>query len=146
MSIVERGQAEIEQREREAQARRERWYDENRRHTISRFRQDFYRHLYIRNPDKRAWSRVIPGPDMPEVTDWDTTGPGDTRAPSTFICEGIRYACRWEYRGGSDRADWDDGWWPQWFVVVERPRFFGLLRRREEIQVHGPAQVAEALA
>jgi hypothetical protein len=146
MSIIEKGRQDAERYEREAQERKERWYEENRRHTISWFRMDFYRHLYIRNPDTRAWSRTIPGPDMPEVTDWEVIGSGDTRAPSTFVCEGIRYVCRWEYHSGGDRADWDDGWWPQWHVVVRRRRkWLPFLLHEIEVRVYGAAQVAEAV-
>lgn len=144
MGIVERGEQEAKQQEERNAAIRLRWLAENKEHTIDRFRIDFYREHYKPNPDYKGMygTRYIVDPPFPDVTDWRKIGPGDTRAPSEFVCEGIRYRCAWEYKGGGDRAYWDDGYWPKWFVRVKRWR---LLPFKAWLQVHGPEQVARAV-
>lgn len=150
-TIVERGRSQAEQREAEQRDREAHWERENFKHTTSWFLgRDFYEDRWIRNPDYKPYSytspRRIENPanPFPEITDWKVIGSGDVHADSTFVCEGIRYICRWKYHGGGDRAYWDDGWWPEWYVVVER-RVLGIFKRRAEVRVHGAAQVAEAL-
>lgn len=151
-SVIERGAQEDARRQAEEQARKERWTQECHDHTISRFYMDFYRHHYKANPDYRSYSyrepRYIHDPPLPEVTEWDASAFGDTRADSTFVCEGLRYICRWRFEGtGGDPAYWDDGWWPDWFLVLDKPfKLLPFLTRKVEVQVYGPENVAQALA
>lgn len=151
MSIIEKGRQEAEELEREHEERQERWREQTHQRVIRDFWQTFYKDRIIRNPEFTGLGskpRLIWDPDNmpPEIHNWELLpNQPSSQGDSTFLCEGIRYICRWKYHGGGDRAYWDDGWWPDWFVVVERPRFFGLLRRREEIKVNGAASVAEAI-
>jgi hypothetical protein len=150
MSILERGKAEAEQRAKEQAAREERWREQTHQRVINDFWQQFYKDRIILNPEYKGWGsqpRRIWDPDnMPPVIENWSLLPGEpvSQGASTFICEGITYICRWQYRSGGDRADWDDGWWPDWFVVTERRRF--LWTKRVETQVWGPAQVAEVVS
>lgn len=155
-TIVQRGQEAIREREAEEAARTTRWREEARKRCVEWFLSmgHFYdrRDHLIPNPKYRSpygrETRLIENPDnpWPKLEDWEPIEPvcGSTTA-STFICEGIRYVCRWKYEGGGDRAYWDDGWWPEWYVVVETKGPLGLFSRRKEIRVHGAASVAEAL-
>jgi hypothetical protein len=126
VSIVERGQAE-----RERVAREERWRDTNRRTTAW-----WFRFVFLTRHDPE-----------PELEGWRVIGPGDTYAPSEFTVEGILYRVRWEFEGaGGDRAHWDNGWWPQWSVVVRRPRrWLPFLQHEVEVGVWGAQAVAAAV-
>lgn len=155
-TIITKGQEEIRQREAAQRARDERDREASRKRTVNWFRNmgHFYerRDHTIANPAYRSSygsePRLIENPanPWPTIEQWEPIGPlnGSTTS-STFICEGIRYVCRWKWEGGGDRAYWDDGWWPEWYVVVERPAWFGLRTRREEVRVHGASNVAEVL-
>jgi hypothetical protein len=63
---------------------------------------------------------------------------------STFTVAGRRWRCSWEHNGTSsmsDRADWDNGWWP----TFETPGVRRWLRRRW-VRMWGRGRIAEAVA
>lgn len=116
----------------------------NQKHAANWFWRDFYRHHWIRNPDTGYnQPRLIIDPDrpLPQITEWEFEG-ASSHASCFFTCEGFRFACRWRYSGGGDRAYWDDGWWPDWFLVRRR-RWLPFLTY--ETQVHGAQGLAREL-
>lgn len=149
MSILERGASESEERDTRHREMREYRAVDNEKRTTTEFYRRFYEHHMVANPDWTCFSystpRVIVDPErpLPAITDFRLEASNDSiyveKAESTFTCEGIRFACRWKYQGGGDRAYWDDGWWPDWFVV--RRRWLILTKL---IPVYSPASVAEA--
>lgn len=46
------------------------------------------------------------------------------------------FGVRWSYSPGGDRASWDDGWWPSFFVVVQRRRGFIPWKRPTEVPLY----------
>lgn len=142
--VVERGKAAL-QADREAELERDAYRQaSNLKHTQSWFWRDFYRNHWIRNPDTSySAPRLIVDPNnpLPELTYWQFEGTG-SHASSSFTCEGLRFVCRWKYEGGGDRAYWDDGWWPQWYLIRRRR---WLRFRTSETQVHGPESIARTL-
>lgn len=154
-SIRAEAEQEIRRAAEEDRARDEYNEREARRLVESWFYRDFYEHHLIPNPDYTSRSyapksnprRIVdPARPLPPMEAFDLTYPG-VHADAEFVCEGIRYRVKWKYHPGGDRAYWDDGWWPQWFVVVRVPRLFGLLGYREvEEGVSHPADVVETLA
>lgn len=49
----------------------------------------------------------------------------DTYSPATFIVDYVRYRVTWKHNGTSsysDHAIWDDGFWPDFFVLARRRR------------------------
>jgi hypothetical protein len=155
-SIVEKGAAEVERRRREEEEIREVRTLQNFDLTTRKFRFDFCRDHYVRDPSGRS-SRMVEDPEnpVPPVENWHLIEDGyfadAGHFDSTFTCEGLRYVCRWRFHGtGGDRAYWDDGWWPDWFLIVrrrERLRWLPLVKvwREVEVPVYGPENVAEAL-
>lgn len=150
MSILERGRDEAAAREEDRQQREQNELERLQKRVRKDFLQRFYDDHIIVNPEYTGMGskpRLIWDPDNPppELEDWRPISSG-TMGDSTFFCEGIRYICRWQYHGGTDLAYWDDGWWPDWFVVIKRPRkWLPFLRHDVEHPVGGPAQVAEAM-
>jgi hypothetical protein len=143
VSALEQANRQAEQRAEQERANRAYFAKQNRDHTVNRFQKAFYRHHWILNPDdvKRYYTKWIIDPDnpLPEVTDWTADGDG-VHASAEFTCEGIRFRVEWDYKGGGDRAYWDDGWWPDWYIVARR-RFLPFLTRRI-----GPFYTPEGLA
>jgi hypothetical protein len=130
MSIVQRGIEELARREREEVELDVRQVEENRRSVEWWFRFVFqYR-----------------GAPKAELEDWTPHGT-ESYSPSSFEYEGVRYYVEWNFEGaGGDRAYWDNGWWPKWYVIVRRPwRFFPFLRHDVKVPVWGEASVAKAL-
>jgi hypothetical protein len=154
--VVERGAAEIERRAREAEEQAAADVEWNRNHVAWWFRYVFYSSAghQIPNPDRYAYQRYVENPEnpFPPIEEWrltETSGTPVPRASSEFVCEGLRFRVRWkdERRSyGEDRASWDDGWWPEWYLVLRRPRrFVPFLRSTVEVRVWGEKNVAEAL-
>jgi hypothetical protein len=160
-TIVERGAIEKAEQEAERAAREvasraeaDEW---NYRRTVwsqvHGFLPRFYDDRWILNPE---WTRPYCGVDrmisnpenpLPEV-EWRALQPGDRHGASEFTCEGLTFRCYWkdERRSyGDDRADWDDGWWPMFKLVRVRPRRWPFRDQETEVDVHSPAQVAEAV-
>lgn len=152
-SIVARGQKEALARRVEEEQRRLAWQIENMKHVEWWLRFQFYRDpaYRIANPDRGAWQRTVENPDhpYPQMTNWEPLDlrESSTRGASHFDCDGVHWVVRWVFKGrGGDPADWDDGWWPDWFVVVSRPRkWLPFLRHDVEVQVWGAEQVAAAV-
>ena len=84
-----------------------------------------------------------PRPD-PEFALDDFAG-GDWHDPSTFTVDGRRWRCSWKRDGStafSDRAHWDDGWWP----TFETPGVKRLFRRQPWVSLWGRDRIEEAVA
>ncbi|MFL5313058.1 MAG: hypothetical protein ACJ79H_21710 [Myxococcales bacterium] len=156
--VVAKGEAELKEREREQAAREARQREEGDewnhfRTVVSQvhgFLPRFYKERYVANPDYRGQygvPRVIEDPEnpLPEVA-WRSLSPGDRHGTSEFTCEGLTFRCHWKAeRYGSDRADWDDGWWPTFVLVRVRRRRWPFRDQEIETPVHSPADVAEAV-
>lgn len=72
----------------------------------------------------------------PVIADWVRLG-GDVHWDADFVIDGQRYVVIWKYeRYGSDRAHWDDGWWPEFFAVVARRRGLVPWRRRTFVPIY----------
>lgn len=141
MSILDQGRRELDERQASAEQRAHHDRQQNLDSTSSWFYRDFYRHLFRYDQGRRR--HVAEG--LPPVHEW-TPASDDSRADSTFLCEGLRYRCRWTFHGtGGDRAYWDDGWWPDWFLLVPKRRWL-IFPIDAEAKVHGPESVAEAAA
>lgn len=145
------GQAGLDERAREEEAIRLQRRQDNKERTTRTFWHDFFRDHYRYDQKERRYVVRDDNP-IPPVEGWTPDERGmyfaDVgKAPSTFICDGIRFRCRWEYKGlGGDPAWWDDGWWPQWYVVVQRRRrWLPFLWRDVDEEVYGLAAVADVL-
>lgn len=143
-SLLDRGAEQARQYAAENEARSERFEREAWERIVNTFRFDFLRDSYMRNPSGR-YPAYIENPDKPfppiEFVRWLSNG--DTVRSARFTCQGITFEVEWKYEGGGDRADWDDGWWPRWFVI-RRGRWFFIPAKR--VQVYGPANVAQVFA
>lgn len=132
MSIIDRGQSERDQRQRDAVRQAMIEVEENQR-TV-----EWWFHFVF-------GSRTV----RPVIEDWEPIEAG-WHGASEFTCEGVRYRVRWKFEGtDGDRAYWDNGWWPKWSMVfLERCRHWLFFTREVEVEegVWGPSQVADVLA
>lgn len=83
------------------------------------------------------------GPD-PDLVLGDFVG-GDWHDPSTFTVDGRCWRCSWAHNGTSsmsDRAHWDDGWWPTFETPGVKRRF----HRQPWVSLWGRGRIEEAVA
>ena len=143
MSLVERGRDAAAERDAEDFRRREFQKDRDRKHMVSRFYwdfdYDFKRGYLIRNPDRYAYKRLIPNPEKPRPPITLLAGNGGYHERTRFTCEGLIFEVTWRYEGGWDRAEWDDGWWPDWVLITGK-----FLKKRTK--VYGCESIARALS
>lgn len=145
MEILDKGKAEREEARKREQDNARRWTEDNFENTCSRFYQNFYEHLY-EPVVEFGYTKHKLSQDAPPIENWETTQYGDSHGDSSFTCEGNEYEVHWVYRGGSDRAYWDDGYWPDWFLIqYKRLWWFPLIKRKVRYQVHRAQSVAAIL-
>lgn len=149
-SLVQAGREKLDERAGEEAAIRKQRCLQNAERTRSKFYFDFFRDRYVYNPETRRHSvpadNPLPAVEGIAVHDDGMYFADVGHADVSFTCEGLRFRCRWEYHGGGDRAFWDDGWWPTWFLLVRRRRhWLRFLHEDVERPVHGPESITEAL-
>lgn len=76
---------------------------------------------------------------------WDVefvSGDGLHGTVTRIRVDGHLFDVTWRYESGGDRAYWDDGWWPDFMLLI--PRRWP--RRPRQVNVWGTESIARALA
>ncbi len=72
----------------------------------------------------------------PHIADWTPISEG-RHIDAEFTIDGQRFAVTWKHDYyGSDRADWDDGWWPDFFAIVPKRRGLVPWRRPTRVEIY----------